>query len=162
GKSFEEIVDELRLQVADALDGGLELDDRVRPAAEVNRRHCKRFVHRHHEVSRAIDPPAIAERLGDGLTERDAKVLDGVVVVDIQIAGRLDRQVECTMPREQFQHVVEKTNTGADGVCSLSVEPDRQGDLCFSRPAVDYGAAHMTSSSTLMNRRVCSTTPAAT
>src|SRR5262249_4007040 len=84
------------------------------------------------------------------------------MLVHVQVAGGLDRQVEHAVPREQLQHVVQKSDAGADGVDPFPVDVEFQCDLRFGGPAVDYGAAHTTSSSTLMNRCVCSTTPAAT
>src|SRR5262245_47628551 len=84
------------------------------------------------------------------------------MLIHVQIAGRLDRQVEGAVPGDQLQHVVEKANAAAGGVDPLAVEADLQRDLRFGGPTIDYGAAHTSSSSTLMNRWVCSTTPAAT
>ena len=60
----------------------------MRPAAQIDRRDRERFVHRHHEVAGAVDALAVAERLGHRLAERDAEILDGVVLVDVEIAGR--------------------------------------------------------------------------
>ena len=64
----------------------LEIDDRVRPAAEVDGRDGQRLVHRHDEVAGAVDAASVAERLGHRLAERDAEVLDGVMLVDVEIA----------------------------------------------------------------------------
>ena len=80
----------------------------MRPAAEIDRRDRERLVHRHHEVAGAVDAAAVAERLRHRLAERDAEILDGVVLVDVEIAGRLHRQVEPAVRREQLQHVVEE------------------------------------------------------
>ena len=68
----------------------LEIDDRVRPAAEIDGRDGERLVHRHHEVAGAVDAAAVAERRRDGLAERDAEVLDRVVLIDVEVAGRGD------------------------------------------------------------------------
>ena len=50
-------------QVADARDARLQIDDRVRPPAEIDRGNRQRFVHRHHEVAGAVDAAPVAERL---------------------------------------------------------------------------------------------------
>src|SRR5262249_11280477 len=94
--------------------------------------------------------------------ERNSEVLNRVMLVHVQIAGGLDRQVERAVPSEQLEHMVQKSHAGADGIGPLPVEAECQRDLRFGGLAVDYGAAHTTSSSTVMNRCVCSTTPAAT
>ena len=47
----------------------------------------QRFVHRHHEVAGAIDAAAVAERLRHRFAERDADVFDGVMLIDVEVAG---------------------------------------------------------------------------
>ena len=91
-ESLEEIVHELGLQVADQPHLHLEIDDGVRPAAEIDRRDGERLVHRHDEVAGAVDALAVAERLRHRLAERDAEILDRVVLVDVEIARRVDRR----------------------------------------------------------------------
>ena len=133
----------------------------MRPAAEIDRRDRQRLVHRHDEVAGAVDAPPVAERLRHRLAERDAEILDGVMLIDVEIAARVDRQVERAVPREQLQHVIEKADAGAHVVPALAVERERQRDLRLRRPSIDYRAAHRTSSITAMARRVCSTMPVA-
>src|SRR5262245_11170729 len=95
---FEEVVDELCLQIADALDLYFEIDRRVRPAAKVDGGHGQRLVHRHDEVAGAVDAAPIAERRRHRLAEGDAEILDGVMLVDVQVPNSLDLQVERTVP----------------------------------------------------------------
>ena len=54
-------------------------------------------------------PSACRQRLA----ERDAEILDRVVLIDVEIAVGLDAQVEGAMPRDQLQHVIEETDAGA-------------------------------------------------
>ena len=42
------------------------------------------------------------------LAEADADVLNGMMGIDVQIAGRLSVQVEQSVPRQQREHVIEK------------------------------------------------------
>src|SRR5438132_3818482 len=84
------------------------------------------------------------------------------MLIDIQVARCVDRQVEGAVPREQFEHVIEEANARLHVVPAFAVEADGERDLRFGRSAVDYGAAHKASSRTSMNRRVCSTMPVAT
>ena len=93
-------------------------------------------------------PSALRHRLA----ERDAEILDGVMLIDVEIAGGVDLQVEAAVPREQLQHVIEKADAGADVVAALAFERERQRDLRLGRSSIDYRAAHRTSS----NARRCS------
>ena len=82
----------------------------MRPAAEIDRRDGERLVHRHDEVAGAVDALAVAERLQHRLAERDADVLDGVVLIDVEVARRLQREIEAAVTREQLQHVIEEAD----------------------------------------------------
>ena len=71
------------------------------------------------------------------LAERDADVLDGVVLIDVEVARGVQRQVEAAMPGEQLEHVVEEADAGANVVAALSVDRQRARDLRFRRLAVE-------------------------
>ena len=65
------------------------------------------------------------------------------------------------MAREELEHVIQEADAGSNLVAALAFEPEAHGDPRFLRPAIDYGAAHRTSSIAAMARRVCSTSPVA-
>ncbi len=100
----------------------------------------ERLVHRHHEVAGPVDAALAAERLEDGLPERDADVLHGVVGVDVEIAGRGNRQIEAAVTRDELEHVIEEADARAHGVAAPSVEVDRQTDVRLGGSSVNSGA----------------------
>ena len=61
-EAFEEIVDELGLQVADTFDLHFEIDRGVRPAAQIDGRDRQCLVHGHDEITGAVDAPPVPER----------------------------------------------------------------------------------------------------
>ena len=105
-------MDELGLQITYAPRGDFQTHHRVGPAAEVDGGDGKRLVHRHHEVAGAMDAALVADGLEDRLAERDADVLDGVVLIDVEIAARSQLKVEPAVAREEFQHVIEEADAG--------------------------------------------------
>ena len=123
---------------------GREVDvpDEERPPRKVERRPDQRVVHR--EVARPIAPDAalVAERLRQRPPERDADVLDGVMVVDLEVALGADVQVDHRMPRQLVEHMVEEADAGLAVVLAAAVEvdPHRQRRL-GGRPA-DLGPSH--------------------
>src|SRR4051812_17018459 len=125
-KPFEEVVDEFGLQIADPRRLYTEIDDSVRPTAKVDRRDRQRLVHRHDEIAGAVDPAPIAQGFRDRFSERDAEVFDGMVLIDVEIALRVDGQIEAAVPREQLEHVVQKPDTGPDLVLTAAIERDPQ------------------------------------
>ena len=148
-EAFEEVADQLRLQIADHAHLEPQVDDRVDAAAEIDRRDRQRLVHRHHEVAGPVDAAPRAERRRHRLAERDADVLDGVMLVDVEIPSGLERQVEPAVPREELQHVIEKPDAGRDVVAPLPVKREPQRDLRLFRGPLDLWRA----SQDLLERR---------
>ncbi len=98
-------------------------------------------------VGIAGDALHVAERLLHGLAERDADILGGVVIIDMQVALGLDRDVHAGMPGQQVQHVVEKADAGLDLRAAGAVEGDLDRDVGFLGFALDLGFAHDSSRS---------------
>ena len=84
-------------------------------------------------------PGLVADGVAQGLAERDADVLDRVVVVDVQVAGRLQAQVQQAVAGDVGQHVVEEADAGDDLAAAVAVEGDAQGDVGLGRPPRDLG-----------------------
>ena len=110
---------------------GLDLQLRVRPAAEVDRGARERVVHRHDRVAVARDPAAVAERLVERLAERERGVLDRVVVAGLEVAGALDDEVEPGVEGELLEEVVVDPGAGVDAHAARAVEAEAH--RCASR-----------------------------
>jgi hypothetical protein len=70
------------------------------------------------------------------------KILDGVMLIDVEIAVSLDREVERAMAREELEHVIEEADAGRDGIAPSTFDRQLQQDLRLGRLTVDYRAAH--------------------
>src|SRR5206468_9778713 len=105
-----------------------QIGGEIRSAAEVERNRHETLVHRHLERRVADDPGAIAERLIDRAAERQREILDGVVLVDVEIAVRFHLEVEKAVYRDELEHVVEERQTGRDVVFTRAVEVDADLD----------------------------------
>ena len=75
-----------------------------------------------HEVTGAVDAAPVAQRLGEQLTQHDAGVFDGVVLVHVEVARGLERQVEAAVLGEQLQHVIEEADAGRDLVAAAALD----------------------------------------
>ena len=99
----------------------------------------QRLVHRQQAIGVAGQPALVAERLSQRLAERDADVLDRVVIVDVQVALGAHRQVDQRMARELVEHVVEEADAGGDvgraGAVEIDARPrSRSRWSCASPP----------------------------
>ena len=92
-------------------------------------------------VAVASDAALVAERGSEGLPERDAAILDGVVRVHGEIAVANQFQIHRRVLRKEREHVVEKGNAGFDGRFSFAVEIEADGNFGFQRVAFDLGRA---------------------
>ncbi len=116
GEAAEEILKQFRLQIADQHDGDGLIVHQKRPTAEIHCGHGERFVHRLQEVAGAIDTAAVTKSLREQIAQDNAGVFYGMVLVDIKISAGFEFQIKTAMLREQFQHVVKKSDAGRDSI----------------------------------------------
>ncbi len=64
----------------------------------------------------------VAERLGQCLSNGDADVFDRVMGINVQIALRLDVQVDHPVPGHLLEHVVKERHTGGKPVLSAAIK----------------------------------------
>jgi amino acid transporter len=121
--------------------GDLDLVDHHRTVAEVDGAAGQSLVHRQDEETVAADAGLVAERFLDGLTEHDAHVFHGVVVVDVGVAGRLDLEVHERVAGEERQHVVEEGHAGGDFRRAGTVQVHLEGDLGLGGIPAEAGFA---------------------
>jgi hypothetical protein len=65
-----------------------------------------------------------------------------MVMVDVQIALGLDRDVDARVPREQIEHMVEKANAGRDRRATRAIEIDFDLNVGFLGLSLDGALAH--------------------
>src|SRR5579862_5060024 len=121
-EAAEEVLDQFRLQITHQTNLHLVLVNQRRPSAEIQGNYRERFIHGHHEITRAIDPLAIPERFGDKLSEHYADVLHRVVLIDIQIAHRLQLEIKTSVLGKELEHMIEKANAGRDFVAAPALD----------------------------------------
>ena len=83
----------------------------------------------------------VANRFRDRLPEGDADVLDGVVAVDVQVARRVDVQIDQAVARDLVEHVVEEADAGGELADAGAVKVERDADLGLSGVSRHLGAA---------------------
>ena len=128
GEAAEELLEQLGVDLADLVAREAHVPGQERPAGDVDRRFHKRLVHRHQRLPVAPDAALVADGACERLPQRDAGILRGVVEIDMQVALRLDLEVEQGVPSECGQHVVEEADAGGNPGAPGAIETQRQGD----------------------------------
>src|ERR1700679_3419465 len=86
--------------------------------------HCsnrQRLIHRHYKISSSHNALLITQGLTKRLAQRNANILDSVVLIDVKVTNALQRQIESAMPSKQFEHMIEKSNPRRYLVNTLSI-----------------------------------------
>ena len=94
--------------------GQLRLQVEEGAVAQVHGDLGQGLVHGHPGFAVAPHAGTLQQGLADGVAQADADVLDGVVLVHLQVAAGLELQVEIAVGREQVQHVVQEGDAGID------------------------------------------------
>ena len=79
-----------------------------------------------------------------------------MVLVHVEIAVGLEREVEAAVFGEQLQHVIEEADAGGDVVAAAAFDLQRAGDPRLFGVALDGGGSHAakTSCRKLMSSRM--------
>jgi hypothetical protein len=119
GEGLEELAHQLGVEAADLVRAGTPCGrrgraGRTRRARRASASRPSADGRRHSGVMPFLSPSACSQ----GLAERDADILDRVVVVDVQVALGLDGGVDQRMARDLIEHMVEEADAGRDlGPC---------------------------------------------
>jgi hypothetical protein len=119
------------LQIPHARGANFGIDDRDRAATEIDGRQSESFVHGHDKVTSTQNALAISQSTIENFTQRNANILDGVVLIHIQITHRRELQIESAVPREELQHVVKETNSRRNLILSAAFNRERNPNLGF-------------------------------
>src|SRR5690606_17758423 len=118
------------------LPGGLPGVDEVGPPGQVDDRLGEGLVHRDPGVAEPRDAALVPERPAQRLTEGDGDVLDGVVDVDVRVAGRPDGEVDERVLAQGGEHVVVEGHRRRDVGPAGPVEVELDDDARLRRRAL--------------------------
>src|SRR5256885_10507229 len=130
-KTLKKIFGELGLKIAYAFGGDFRAADAMRPAAEVDGGGGEGFVHGHQKITGAENSTFCAQSFPKGFAESDSGVFDGVVLIDVEIAVSFDGEIESAVAGQEFEHVVEETDSGGDIGFAAAVEIEAEADIGF-------------------------------
>jgi hypothetical protein len=101
------------LEITDTRGGYFESADTVSAAGEIESGRRETIVHGHQEIARAENSAFRAKGFLHGFTERNADIFDSVVLVNVEIAASGELEIQASVARDLFEHVIEETDAGA-------------------------------------------------
>src|SRR4249920_4237817 len=93
-EGLKPLLHKLGVKGTDLVTHELGLEDQERSARNVDRDSRQCFVHWYLHVGISRNALHITEGLLDGLSERDANIFGSMVMIDVQVALGLDRDVD--------------------------------------------------------------------
>ncbi len=117
-------------QLADAIALEAAFPNEVGPARQIERDLGLGLIHGE-QKSVARDAVLVAERLAQRRSQREGAILDGVMLVDVQIAGAGELEREAAVLGDLFEHVIEKSQAGRDAARSLARQVELDRDVGF-------------------------------
>ena len=141
-KGVEPFANQFGIEGAYLVAREFHVEHQHRPPRNVDHDARQRLVHRHVDTGVAGDAGHGAERLLDRLSERDADIFGGVMMVDVKVANRLHGDVNARMPGKQIEHMVEEADAGRDVGHACPVEVHADLDVGLLGLALDGRRAH--------------------
>src|SRR5207249_3847807 len=129
GKTLEEFVHQVHVEVADQRALELDVVLEARPAGEIDHDARQRFVERYVGMPVTQNAFLLADGARHRLAQRDPYVLDRMMRVHLQVALCPNIEIEHRVARDLFEHVIEKRNARRNARPSAAVDIDRKGDL---------------------------------
>ena len=143
-KGVEELDGQLGIEAAHAPGRHGQLAVGLPAARNINSSHHKCLVHGDRRVGKARNTRLVAQRLAKRLAQHNARVLDGVMRVDLNVAYRMYRQIEQAMATKGVEHVVEKRHAGRDIAHTGSIQVEFDDNVGLPRLAGHLGiTAHL-------------------
>src|SRR5579875_1236846 len=132
--------------------------------AEIDHHRAQSLVQWHGGVTEALNPGPFGQRLMKGASNHDSDVLYRMMVVDGQVAGGVDCEVEKAVAGEAVEHMIQERNPGGDFAAAVAVKCQFQMDRGLACLAFDHGAPEIASRRMIgtcisCHRPVCSCGP---
>jgi hypothetical protein len=121
GERFEKVIKHFGGHIANFFPFKIHVPYQPRTPAEVDGRLREAIVHWQQEAV-AFDAFFLSQCLRKSLTQRNGRILDGVVFVYMKIAFYFDIQVDISVTGNLFQHVIKKSQAGGNTAFSRSVK----------------------------------------
>ena len=137
----KKIVDQFGRKCADPLLLDRQVVGQKGSSAEINDAVHQGFVERYAGFAKAATAALIAQRGAKRLAQRQADIFNCMMIVNLDVARGLERQIKEAVPGEQLQHMVEKGHPGGNLVLAAAVKLKTEPNVGFVCFAVQVCAA---------------------
>ena len=141
-QGLKKFAQQFAIKAADPLGWQVDPPNQIGPRRQIQCTAHQRIIHWQQAAAIALNAFFVAHRLYKRLSQRDASIFDGVMIVYMMIALGADRQVEHRMTGQLIKHMIKKSDTGLIVICTCAIEVEVDGDLGLGSGAGNFGGAH--------------------
>ena len=110
-QTLEEMLEHLGWHFAHLLSVELGIPDQPWTATEIQCHLTETIIHRQ-TVAVSFDATLVAQRLQQAFAQGNTRILNGMMLIHIEVALGMDGEIHHAVLAYLFQHVVEETETG--------------------------------------------------
>lgn len=131
GEGLKEFPKEVDVEIAHVRGRRRHLVAQKAPVPEIKNTATEAFVHGEEKKAVPANAGLVSKSLPDRFPKGNTGILNKVVIIDSEVACRLQTQAHAGMVGKKIQHVIEEGNSGFNGNPSL-IKVDTQGNRRFS------------------------------
>ena len=137
-QALEEMLEHLRWHFSHLLTMELSIPNQPWSATEVKCHLSKAIVHRQ-TIAITFDASFVAQGLQEAFTQGDARVLDSMMFVHVEVALGVNRQVHHAVLAYLLQHVVEESQTSGDVTLARTIQVHLDIDVGLLGGSLHFG-----------------------
>lgn len=141
GKSHEPFLEEFGVEGSHLWCGKGDVPGYPRTVGKVHNHTRQRLIQGNIRAAKAGNPLAFSQRFFKSLSQGDADIFDGMMVVDMGIPTGGEVNIKQAVPCQLIQHMVEKTDTAVDAGDPGTIQVEGDRDLGFGGFTFDGGGA---------------------
>jgi hypothetical protein len=114
GYALKKVGDERGTHLTDTLGAESAVEDKIAAPAKIHSYQGQSFVQRHNGVAHTGNALPVTQRLSQRPAQNNADILDGVVLINVQVACGLHLQIKASVPGQGVQHMIQKADAGGN------------------------------------------------
>lgn len=141
GDGAKKVLDQFRVEFAQLAPRNLRVENQMGTTAKIQNTFSQRLLHGNRRLAEPLHARFVSGGGEQRLSQRDAKVLDRMMRVNVQIPLALDLQIEQSVARQEIKHMIHEPHADRSLESSAPVQVDRNLKIGFLRLAANGGFA---------------------
>jgi len=120
----EELLHQFEIKGPDFCPSQLHMKDEAGSHGEIQGHRGQRLIHRGKSHPISVNPFCLSQGLSNPLSQADAHILYGMMVIDMKIALGFNGEVHAAVMSKETKHVIEKGDARMNRISARSIQVD--------------------------------------